>query len=190
MLLIKKHNTLYIDEGENMTLLISTVTHNHIVHIKIQTQITTRLAINEDLLHMITEKPNIKLFLQKKLLEWLKNNKEEIQNLRIIFEGNLVEYEVRDNGSIYAIYRSLEPITLEGIDYKNVGYAPWKRVIQAAEKIYWTDEYDISQARSRQIPFYEPLRPGDSNYNQHQPYSPRQSSFYSRNTRYRKTSRA
>ena len=35
------------------------------------------------------------------LFKELKNNKEEAQNLRIIFDNDLVEYELRDNGSIY-----------------------------------------------------------------------------------------
>lgn len=185
MLINKKHNTLYIDEvflGENIPRDLVNLYRNTQPYSSHKNPNTDHNTISYKRRSSAYDygKAKYKVISPEEAIRMVKNNKEEIQNLRIIFEGNLVEYEVRDNGSIYAIYRSLEPITLEGIDYKNVGYAPWKRVIQAAEKIYWTDEYDkiLSREkrqdrsnRSRQIPFYEPLRPGDSNYNQHQPYS-------------------
>ena len=112
-------------------------------------------------------------------IQRVKNNKEEVQNLRIIFNNNLVEYEVRDNGSIYAIYRSGDRVVLNDKIYKNVGYAPWQQVIRAAEKIYWRDEYSrklspekLAQRseKSSQRVIYKGLTPEDPGYDPHAPY--------------------
>lgn len=112
-------------------------------------------------------------------IQMVKNNKNEAQNLRIIFDGDLVEYEVRDNGSIYAIYRSSDAVTINGKTYKNVGYAPWQQVVQAADKIYWTDEYsrklspeEIDKRNKKQAEriIYKGLRPGDYGYDPHKPH--------------------
>lgn len=112
-------------------------------------------------------------------IQRVKNNKEEVQNLRIIFNGDLVEYEVRDNGSIYAIYRSGDRVVLNDKVYKNVGYAPWRKVIRAAEKIYWTDEYsrklspeELAQRaeKNSQRVMYKGLSPEDARYDPHAPY--------------------
>ncbi|MCK9470185.1 MAG: hypothetical protein M0Q88_00335 [Bacilli bacterium] len=186
MLINKKHDTLYIDEAfldENIprdlvklyrnTQPYSSHKNPDTYHSEVGSARNRRFATYD------YGKAKYKVISPEEAIRMVRNNKEEIQNLRIIFEGNLVEYEVRNNGSIYAIYRSLEPITLGGVDYKNVGYAPWIKVIQAAEKIYWTDEYDqlISREkwqdranRNSEIRFFEPLRPGDSGYNPHKPY--------------------
>lgn len=101
----------------------------------------------------------------------VKQDKHNIQKLRIIYrlsdKESLVEYEVRDNGSVYAIYGSSNPITIDGKQYKNIRYAPWKKVLENADLIYITDEYDkyldadpdVSQARAdrnkyAQLPMY------------------------------------
>lgn len=76
-------------------------------------------------------------------IQLVKDNKYNIQKLRIIYDGDLVEYEVRDNGSIYAIYgNSSDDVVIDGKTYKNIRYAPWRKVLQNADKIYITDEYD------------------------------------------------
>lgn len=113
-------------------------------------------------------------------IEMVKRNKHEVQNLRIIFDGNLVEYEVRDNGSIYPIYRSPDPVFINGKTYKNVGFAPWQQIIRAADKIYWTDEYDklISiedrakrSEKDAERVLYKAKTPDDPDYNPHKPYN-------------------
>lgn len=182
----KKHNNLYIDEAfldENIPRDLVNLYRNTQANSSHKNPNTEHNEIGSTYNRRFSKydygKAKYKVISPEEAIRMVKNNKEEIQNLRIILKGNLVEYEVRNNGSIYAIYRSLEPITLGGIDYKNVGYAPWIKVIQAAEKIYWTDEYDkiIPQEkwqdrfdRNNQIRFFEPLRPGDSGYDQHRPY--------------------
>lgn len=112
-------------------------------------------------------------------IQRVKNNKEEAQNLRIIFDNDLVEYELRDNGSIYAIYRSGDRVVLNGKVYKNVGYAPWQQVIRGAEKIYWTDEYsrklspeELAQRaeKNSQRVMYKGLTPKDAGYDPHAPH--------------------
>lgn len=185
MLINKKHNNLYIDEAfldENIPRDLVNLYGNTQPYSSHKNPDTDHNKVGSTYRRFSTYdygKAKYEVISPEEAIRMVKNNKEEIQNLRIIFEGDLVEYEVRNNGSIYAIYRSLRPITLRGIDYKNVGYAPWKQVIQAAEKIYWTDEYDkiISQEkgqdranRNREIRLFEPLRPGDSGYDQHRPY--------------------
>ena len=54
----------------------------------------------------------------------VKQDKHNIQKLRIIYRlddaSSLVEYEVRDNGSVYAIYGSADPVTIDGKNYKNI----------------------------------------------------------------------
>lgn len=185
MLINKKHDNLYIDEAfldENIPrdlVNLYRTTNSYSSHKNPDTKHNEISPTYRRFSTYDYGKAKYKVISPEEAIRMVKNNKEEIQNLRIIFEGNLVEYEVRNNGSIYAIYRSLAPITLRGTYYKNVGYAPWKQVIQAAEKIYWTDEYDkiISQEkrqdranRNREIRFFEPLRPGDSGYNPHTPY--------------------
>lgn len=112
-------------------------------------------------------------------IQMVKNNKQEIQNLRIIFDGYLVEYELRDNGSIYAIYRDPSSVTINGKYYKNIGYAPWQQVINFAEKIYWTDEYSRklsaeeiakrSEKNAERI-MYKGLSPQDQRYDPHTPF--------------------
>lgn len=76
----------------------------------------------------------------------VKQDKHNIQKLRIIYrladKSSLVEYEVRDNGSVYAIYGSSDSVTIDGKTYKNIRYAPWKKVLENADLIYITDEYD------------------------------------------------
>jgi len=110
----------------------------------------------------------------------VKQNKNEVQNLRILYNGKLVEYEVRDNGAIYAIYRSLDPVTINGKNYKNIGYAPWQAVIRAADKIYWTDEYSkllsperIDKRKDKYAlrTMYRAIRPGEPGYDPHTPYT-------------------
>lgn len=56
----------------------------------------------------------------------------------------MIEYEVRDNGSVYCIYgnRDHEFIADDGKRYKNIAFAPFKKVIEVADKIYLTNEYD------------------------------------------------
>lgn len=112
-------------------------------------------------------------------IQRVKNNKEEVQNLRIIFDNDLVEYELRDNGSIYAIYRSGDRVVLNDKVYKNVGYAPWRQVIRNAEKIYWTDEYsrklspeELAQRaeKNSQRVMYKGLTPQDARYDSHAPH--------------------
>lgn len=76
-------------------------------------------------------------------IQLVRANKSDIQKLRIIYDGDLVEYEVRDNGSVYAIYGdSSNSVTFNGKTYKNIRYVPWRTVLQNADKIYITDEYD------------------------------------------------
>jgi len=113
-------------------------------------------------------------------IQMVKNNKEDVQNLRIIFAGSLVEYEVRDNGTIYAIYRDSNAIDLNDKTYKNIGYAPWRQVIEAADKIYWTDEYskklstaEIEKRNAKKATkvIYKGLTPTDIGYDEHKPYN-------------------
>ena len=73
----------------------------------------------------------------------VKANSEDIEKLRIIFGGKLVEFELRNNGKLYTVYRDANtPYDIDGTHYKNVGYMPWRKVLQYADKIYLTDEYD------------------------------------------------
>lgn len=85
-------------------------------------------------------------------LRYVKENKSNIENLRILIKNvrgdiSLVEYEVRNNGSVYAIYGdSSYSVDVENSDkkYKNIRYVPWKTVIKNAYKIYKTNEYEIT----------------------------------------------
>lgn len=124
-------------------------------------------------------KAQYKVITPEEAIQMVKNNKQEVQNLRIIFNSSLVEYEVRDNGNIYAIYRSSYPVTIGDKTFKNIGYAPWKAVLYAADKIYWTDEYErklspeeINKRAEKQTKrtIYKGIRPGDKGYNPHAPY--------------------
>lgn len=113
----------------------------------------------------------------------VRQDKHNIQKLRIIYQGDLVEYEVRDNGSVYAIYgNSDRTVTLGDKSYKNIRYAPWKAVIENADKIYITDEYEhplyndqeTQQRRQhnntvRKI-IRNPITRDDSDYDSHKPY--------------------
>lgn len=120
-----------------------------------------------------------KVISAEEAIQLVKQNREEIQNLRIIFDDNLVEYELRNNGSIYAIYRSLDHIFVGGKEYKNVGFAPWQAIVRAASKIYWTDEYarkippeNIEKRNEKNIEkvLFKPLLPNDPGYDVHRPY--------------------
>ena len=106
----------------------------------------------------------------------VKQHKENIKNYRIIFDVNnfesLVEYELRDNGSIYAIYGDSEhSVEIDGKIYKNIRYAPWQKVARAADLIYKTDEYDheitadseIGKRRARNSQFIQLPNPVDKN---------------------------
>ena len=116
----------------------------------------------------------------------VKQDKHNIQKLRIIYRLNdassLVEYEVRDNGSVYAIYGSADSITIDGKTYKNIRYAPWKKVIENADLIYVTDEYDkyldadpeVAQARADKNKYSQLPLPADrtaDGFDAHHPYA-------------------
>lgn len=76
-------------------------------------------------------------------IQLVKDNKYNIQKLRIIYDGELVEFEVRDNGGIYSIYgNTSKEVVVDDKTYKNIRYVPWRKVLQNADKIYLTDEYD------------------------------------------------
>lgn len=109
----------------------------------------------------------------------VKADNNQVENLRVIFNGELVEYEVRNNGSIYPIYRSPDEVTIDGKVYKNVGYVNWKTILKHADKIYLTDEYSKKlsadaqeKRRQKDIPRY--LYKGkvlhDSDYDPHRPH--------------------
>ena len=114
-------------------------------------------------------------------IEYVKENKENIENLRVIFNGELVEFEVRNNGTVYAIYGSDDRNVMVGDkEYKNIRFAPYKRILQNANKIYVTDEYDhpISQqkvdARKKDDKITAHNRfmdVNDPDYNPHAPYN-------------------
>ena len=116
----------------------------------------------------------------------VKQDKHNIQKLRIIYrladKESLVEYEVRDNGSVYAIYGSPNPISIDGKQYKNIRYAPWKKVLENADLIYITDEYDryldadpeVAQARADRNKYSQLALPADRtspNFDPHHPYA-------------------
>ena len=79
---------------------------------------------------------------KEQALNMLKNDKDNIHNLRLIVQGNLVILEKRPNGTIYPTYRNTNSITLDGRTYKNLGFVTPKNLIINASKIYYTDEYD------------------------------------------------
>ena len=77
----------------------------------------------------------------------VKADKSRIKNYRIIYDlddpYSFVEYELRANGTPYAIYGNADrQIEIEGKTYKNIRYTPWQRVARNADLIYRTDEYD------------------------------------------------
>ena len=78
-------------------------------------------------------------------VDLVKRDKHNIESFRIIYKGDLVEYEVRDNGSIYCIYSNRDNsfTSQDGKYYKNIAFAPYKKVLEVADKIYKTNEYDL-----------------------------------------------
>lgn len=109
----------------------------------------------------------------------IKANKQECHNFRIIINNDLVEFEVRDNGSIYPIYGSSDSVDIEGKHYKNIRYVNWKVILQNADKIYYTDEYDhpISDEildrrknNSKLKALYHGIGPDDPAYDPHKPH--------------------
>lgn len=111
----------------------------------------------------------------------IKQDKSNASKLRIIFDGKLVEYELRDNGNIYAIYGDVDHrVTINDKSYRNIRYAPWRAVLQNADKIYVTDEYDklitadMITARSNEI---DAIGSMDTKNPEYQRHAPADSSF-------------
>ena len=115
----------------------------------------------------------------------IKRDRESVVNLRVLYHGTLIEFEVRRNNSIYAIYGpggKDNPLTITNPDgtsrqYPNLRYIPFGKMLDIADKIYVTDEYDhpISdeKAASREekkkkvIVDYNPRGKGDKGYDEH-----------------------
>lgn len=115
----------------------------------------------------------------------IKNDKNEARNLRIDLDGDLILFEVRDNGSIYAIVKNpSKSVTINGVTKRNAGYFSINAILDAADKIWWTDEFNYpligsdkfnsrkdndvvdtygSISDNSEIPSYRPLDRFDSN---------------------------
>lgn len=89
--------------------------------------------------------------------EIIKNNRNDIQNLRFIIDGQVVEYEIRSGNRLYQTYWMFIPQTLldeKGLTIldKNgnptndsryaIRYGDLNTIIELADKIYKTDEYE------------------------------------------------
>ena len=128
-------------------------------------------------------KANYEEISAEEAIRLVKQDKNNIQNLRIIYRlndpGSLVEYEVRNNGSVYAIYGSPNEITIGDKTYKNIRYAPWKKVLENADLIYLTDEYDryldadpeVAKARADRNNFVQLPLPADRNADNFDPHN-------------------
>ena len=115
----------------------------------------------------------------------VKRDKESVVNLRVLYHGTLVEFEVRRNDRIYPIYGpggSDDPVTITNPDgssreYPNLRYLPFNKMLDIADKIYVTDEYDhpisAEKAASREEKKkeikvdYNPRSKGDIGYDEH-----------------------
>lgn len=115
----------------------------------------------------------------------VKRDRESVVNLRILYQGTLVEFEVRSNNSIYAIYGpggTDNPVTITNPDgtsreYKNLRFIPFNKMLDIADKIYLTDEYDhpISdeknasrEEKKKEIKIdYSPRGKADDGYDEH-----------------------
>lgn len=127
-------------------------------------------------------KANYEEISAEEAIQYVKQDKYNIQNLRIILDksdkSSLLEYEIRDNGNPYAIYRPTDVFELNGKEFKNVGYITgWKNIFELfklADVIYKTDEYahalsnDFRSDRIKKgkvIKLTSPKNPGDFGYN-------------------------
>lgn len=115
----------------------------------------------------------------------VKRDRESVINLRLLYRGTLVEFEVRSNNSIYAIYGpggTDQPVTITNPDgssreYPNLRFVPFNKMLDIADKIYVTDEYEhpISDEKSasrleknKEIKIdYSPRGKGDEGYAEH-----------------------
>ena len=118
-------------------------------------------------------------------IELVKQDKHNLQKLRLLFPNDeLLEYEVRDNGAVYAIYGNPGRCVSMNVgdevkEYKNMRYVPWKVALLNATKIYLTDEYEHPVSAEKKIErnekevdltiFDKHLFPGDDDYDPHKP---------------------
>lgn len=130
-------------------------------------------------------KSTYKVITPEEAKQMVKNDRESVENLRLLYHGTLLEYEVRSNNSIYAIYGpggTDDPVTITNPDgtsreYPNLRFIPFNKMLYIADKIYVTDEYEhpVSdekktdrEAKNKRVKIdYSPRGKGEEGYEDH-----------------------
>lgn len=77
-----------------------------------------------------------------KALQLIKNNPSDVNQLRVLYDGDLIEWEYKGDGKFYCLYGdSTKPVIINGKNYRNIRYLNPRQLLPYADKIYWTDEY-------------------------------------------------
>lgn len=80
----------------------------------------------------------------------IKNHRQDVEKLRFLIDGNLVEYELRDGTRLYQSYY-ISPLPQEVLDANGITnlknrdsryITSINTIVNMADKIYWTDEYE------------------------------------------------